>query len=258
MIHKYFYLLFAGLLLMGCKAKASFDNGVAEPPSHLAFTQLLEKHVDDRGGVDYEGFLNDRTDLESYLDQLRSHPPNEEKWAKEDQIAYWLNVYNAFTIDLILDHYPVESIKDIAGGIPFVNTPWDIKFIEIGGETYDLNNVEHGILRKYFDEPLIHVAVNCASVSCPKLLNEAYEGSSLKKQLEKQASFFVNESGKNDINGSDWKLSRILKWYGGDFKDRYGSVEGFIRAFATGDLPDYAEIEYKEYNWKLNVPEAMK
>lgn len=252
----FFFLL--PLLIMGCKAKASFDNAEKEPPSHASFTELLKKHVNDRGGVDYEGFLADRELLGSYLKLLQAHPPNSETWTDSDQIAYWINVYNAYTIELILEHYPLQSIKDIAGGIPFVNTPWDIKFIEIGGETYDLNNVEHGILRKYFDEPLIHVAVNCASVSCPKLLNEAYEGATLNRQLERQADFYVNQSGKNDISGESWNLSRILKWYGGDFEDRYGSVEGFIRAFADKPLAEEPDISFKEYNWDLNSVEAMK
>ena len=258
MIPKAFFFFAMGLLVIGCKAKASFENGVKQPPSHAPFTVLLKKHVDDRGGVDYEGFLEDRQALGDYLKILQNNPPNTNQWNRDDQIAYWINVYNAYTIELILEHYPLKSIKDIAGGIPFVNTPWDIKFIEIEGETYDLNNIEHGILRKHFDEPLIHVAVNCASVSCPKLLNEAYEGKSLNDQLKQQASYYINQSGKNSISGKDWALSRILKWYGGDFKERYGSVEGFVRAFAQKPLADDPDISYKEYNWNLNLPEAMK
>lgn len=258
MIRKTISVFAIVLLLVGCKAKASFQNGAGEPPSNESFTKLLQKHVDERGGVDYEGFLEDRAELKSYLKLLQNNPPNSASWSEEDQIAYWINVYNAFTIELILEHYPVESIKDIAGSIPFVNTPWDIKFIEMGEETYDLNNIEHGILRKHFNEPLIHVAVNCASVSCPKLRNEAFEGARLKSQLEEQADYYVNYSGKNDLNGDNWALSRILKWYGGDFKDRYGSVEGFIRAFARGKISTDPDISYKEYNWNLNTPEAMK
>lgn len=258
MMNKVFLFFALGLFLIGCKAKASFENGVSNPPSHASFTELLQKHVDDRGGVDYEGFLKDRKALGNYLKVLQRNPPNKQEWSEEDQIAYWINVYNAFTIELILEHYPVESIKDIAGGIPFVNTPWDIKFIEIAGETYDLNNIEHGILRKHFEEPLIHVAVNCAAISCPKLLNEAYEGSTLNSQLERQAAFYINSSGKNDISGDNWELSRILKWYGGDFKKRYGSVEGFVRAFAKGSLSENPDISFKEYDWNLNMPGAMK
>jgi len=246
------------LFMMGCKAKASFENAAVDPPSHASFTHLLQKHVDNRGGVNYEGFLEDRKLLADYLKLLQNNAPDKENWSEEDQIAYWINVYNAYTIELILEHYPVTSIKDIAGGIPFVNTPWDIKFIEISGETYDLNNIEHGILRKHFDEPLIHVAVNCASVSCPKLVNEAYEGATLRAQLEKQADFYINSSGKNEISDKNWQLSRILKWYGGDFKDRYGSIEGFVRAFAKGELAENPDISFKEYDWNLNVPAAMK
>lgn len=255
---RYLILLLLSFSFLQCGAQASFDHSTSEPPSHKAWTQLLQKHVSPEGYVDYAGFKKDESDLDAYLTTLQNHPPNAAVWSTQEQIAYWINVYNAFTIKLIMDHYPVASIKDIAGGIPFVNTPWDVKFIEIGGETYDLNNVEHGILRKQFNEPLIHVAVNCASVSCPRLRNEAFEAERLTEQLKDQADYFINRSGKNEISPKQWKLSKILKWYGGDFKERYGSAEGFVRTFSRQSLADEVDIDFLEYNWDLNTKENFQ
>jgi hypothetical protein len=255
---RYLILFLFTFGFLHCGANASFEQSSVEPPSHKEWTLLLQKYVTEEGYVDYAGFKSDESELDSYLETLQKHPPNASVWSKEEQISYWINVYNAFTVKLILDHYPVASIKDIAGGIPFVNTPWDIKFIEIGGETYDLNNVEHGILRKQFNEPLIHVAVNCASVSCPRLRNEAFEAERLTDQLKDQASYFINRSGKNQISENALQLSKILKWYGGDFDDRYGSAEGFVRAFAKQAIADEVEIDFLEYNWDLNTQENFR
>jgi hypothetical protein len=171
-IFPFLYLLFIGLSLNACKVK-NYSSG-ATPVQHQQWDSLLQKHVTAEGWVDYDGFIKDSLDLRSYLNLLSENHPDPGTWTNEERMAYWINAYNAFTVDLILRHYPLESIKDIRPGIPFVNTVWDIKFINIQGQTYDLNNIEHGILRPKFDEPRIHFAVNCASVSCPKLMNRAY------------------------------------------------------------------------------------
>ena len=109
------------------------------------------------------------------MEELRKGHPNDKHWTETEQLAYWINAYNAFTVELILDHYPVASIRDIKEGVPFINSVWDIDFIKIEGKTYSLNDIEHRILRREFDEPRIHFAIVCASISCPKLRNEAFE-----------------------------------------------------------------------------------
>ena len=103
-------------------------------------------------------------------------------------MAFWINAYNAYTIRLVLDHYPVSSIKDIGSKIkiPFVTTPWAAKFFSIGGEKMSLDNIEHGTLRKNYNDPRIHFALVCASISCPRLRNEAYTAAALEKQLDDQ------------------------------------------------------------------------
>ena len=189
---KNLFLLFSLIsfsTLYSCKV--SKVESEARPISHTLWDSLLQLHVTTSGRVDYKGFIKDSTKLQQYLNLLSSHHPNDKFWTKEERLAYWINVYNAFTVKLIIDHYPVQSIKDIKNGIPFVNTVWDIKFIHIEDQTYDLNNIEHGIIRARFNDPRIHFAVNCASISCPKLLNKAFQAEKLNGQLNEAArSFF--------------------------------------------------------------------
>jgi hypothetical protein len=147
----------------------------------------------------------------------------------------------------------LETIKDIGSSIqvPFVNTPWDIKFIEIGGEKLDLNNIEHGILRKEFDEPRIHFAINCASISCPKLRAEAYTAGKLEHQLNDQAIDFINDPERNRIDGDHIRLSKIFRWFGGDFK-KNGSLIDFLNRYSREKIHPAVDIVYLDYNWKLN------
>lgn len=204
------------------------------------------------GRVDYRGFIADSTRLNAYLHLLGEHHPNEQYWTRDEQLAYWINAYNAFTVKLIVDHYPIASIKDIKHGIPFVNTVWDIKFIKIEERTYDLNNIEHGIIRPKFDEPRIHFAVNCASVSCPRLRNEAYTAGRLDEQLTDQARSFLTDPHKNKLAKEQLQLSRLFTWYGSDFKEDGLSIIEYIRQYTDQPIADDAQVNYLEYDWRLN------
>lgn len=220
---------------------------------HSLFDKLLKTHVDADGWVDYDGFLKDKATLTKYLEALKANPPKEDSWSDDEQLAYWINAYNAFTIDLVLQHYPVKSIKDIGSKIqiPFVNSPWDIKFIEINGKKMDLNNIEHGIIRKKFDEPRIHFAVNCASYSCPLLRNEAFIASKLDSQLEEQTKKFINDPKRNRFSGKKAQLSKIFSWYGGDFT-KNGSLKEYIAKYADAEVTKSTKISYLNYQWQLN------
>ncbi len=221
--------------------------------SHNAFDQLLQKYVDDEGMVNYKGLKAERSELKSYLSTLENNAPRK-TWTRDQKLAYWINAYNAYTLELILEHYPVESIKDIGSTIkiPFVSTAWDIKFINIGGEEYDLNNIEHGIIRKDFDEPRIHFALVCAAVSCPKLQNRAYLPEKLDAQLTKAAKEFLSNSAKNRFkNENQATLSKLFNWYGGDFKND-GTLIEYINKYAPTKLSKNADIDWMDYNWKLN------
>ena len=142
--------------ITGCGIHITGKNSVKK---NELWTSLVKKHVGADGLVDYKGFIADKNKLQEYLDTLSANPP-EKNWSDNDKIAYWLNAYNAFTIKLIVDHYPVKSIKDLGAKhqIIFINTPWDRKFFEIGGRTMTLNRIEHRILRREFREPRIHFA----------------------------------------------------------------------------------------------------
>ncbi|MBV6646209.1 MAG: DUF547 domain-containing protein [Cyclobacteriaceae bacterium] len=223
------------------------------PVSHAQFDQLLAKFVDDEGRVDYQELAQNRADLQAYLQLLQDNAPNDESWSRDEKLAYWINAYNAFTLELILRHYPISSIKDIGGAIqiPFVNSPWDIKFIEIGGKKYDLNNIEHQILRKLFDEPRIHFAINCASFSCPKLRKEAYSAKKIEEQLQSQAVAFINDPDRNIITEEKMQISKIFRWFKGDFTKQQNLIV-FLNQFTEVQLTDETEVSYLDYNWQLN------
>jgi len=223
-------------------------------PSHSRYDKLLQKNVNKDGRVNYKAFIKDSTELNQYLNSLSANPPDPKTWSKQEQMAYWINAYNAFTIKLITNYYPLKSIRDIGSSIqvPFVNTPWDIKFITIGKERMDLNNIEHGILRKKFDDPRIHVALVCASKSCPMLLNNAYDPIRLDDQLTKQTRVFLSDATRNKITADKAQLSMIFKWYSGDFNKNGSSVRSFINTYSPTKIRSDAKITYNEYDWSLN------
>ncbi len=243
------------LLAMGCRVRDYASDSL--PVSHQRWTDLLEKHVDEDGWVDYPGFIRDSAKLYEYLALLASHHPNRSNWSSEERKAYWINAYNAFTVQLICRHYPVEGIKKIKAGIPFVNSVWDIKFIEIEGQTYDLNNLEHGILRKKFRDPRIHFALNCASVSCPRLRGSAFTADSLDAQLDEAGRQFLSEDLRNRIRSDSLNISSIFKWYKGDFVSQDQSLIDFLNQFAPVKISPDAEIEYLDYDWRLNQQGVM-
>jgi hypothetical protein len=237
--------------LQSCKVKDYASD--SKPIDHGMWDKLTKKHVTPEGYVDYEGFLEDSVQVKAYLALLSNHHPNDEFWSRDERLAYWINAYNAFTVKLIMDHYPVQSIKDIKNGIPFVNTVWDIQFIDIEERTYDLNNIEHGIIRPKFEEPRIHFAVNCASVSCPRLRNEAYTAERLDEQLTDQTKSFLADESKNKISKNQLELSKLFTWYGGDFTKDGQTVVGFVQKYSDRDISDDAKVDYIEYNWDLNI-----
>jgi len=243
------FVLVIILHVVSCSAGPVSDSN---PVSHEKWEKLLKKHVDNKGMVNYKGFIADSTALNSYLEILSANHPNEANWSKDEALAYWINAYNAFTIQLVIRNYPLESIKDIAGGIPFVNTPWDIKFIEIEGQSYDLNNIEHSIIRKDYNEPRIHFVLVCAAVSCPKLRNEAYTAEKLDAQLEDQTRTFFNNPEKNQIGKDKIVVSKLLKWYWGDFSDVAEDRVSYVNSYSSTTVSSDAEVEFMEYYWKLN------
>jgi hypothetical protein len=220
--------------------------------AHAIWDELTRKYVSEDGFVNYKGFIKDSVKLNHYLKLLSANHPSA-SWNSDQRKAYWINAYNAFTIKLITKHYPLASIRELGGAIYKVNTPWDIKFIHIGDETYDLNNIEHAILRKEWNDPRIHAAINCASVSCPALLKGAYIADKLDQQLDAQMRRFVNDKTKNQMAKNELMLSKIFKWFSGDFKSVSTDLIGYINQYAVIEVNQDAKISFSEYDWNLNV-----
>jgi hypothetical protein len=210
---------------------------------HSQWNELLQKHVSDQGNVNYKGFKTDKTKFNAYLEMLSKNAP-EGSWSKGETLAYWMNVYNAFTVKLILDNYPIKSIKDISG-------PWTHRFIKIGEKWYTLNDIEHKIIRK-MDEPRIHFALVCAAVSCPRLYNKAFTAKNIETDLELLTKGFLNDPTKNEFSEHSIKISKIFKWYAGDFKNDGKDLIDFFNRYSDIEISSKAKKSYKDYNWSLN------
>ena len=220
---------------------AAPGSSLGSPPSHAPFSALLKRYVSAAGQVDYAGLRGDAEALRAYLGTLAQNPPTDD-WSRDERLAYWINAYNAATLRLIVDNYPVAKITDLDGG-----KPWDVKRVELGDATYSLNQIENEIIRPRFGEPRIHFAVNCAAASCPPLRNEAYVASKLDAQLEEQTRAFVNDARYNRLSGASPRVSKIFDWYGEDF----GDLRAFLARYARGGVAA-GEIGFADYNWALN------
>ncbi len=247
-----FFLL--GCFCLACTSCFSSPKGHSDPPSHEDWDKLLKELVDTGGSVDYRGFVDEMDKLQRYLDILSSNPPDPSVWSEAEQLAYWINAYNAFTVKLITDNYPVKSIRDLdpSVAIPMVRTVWHKKFFEIGGTPMNLDQIEHKILRKDFEEPRIHFAINCASISCPPLRNEAYSAKELEKQLDEQARIFINHPRWNELSPKQVSLSAIFNWFKGDFTKKGKSLIDFINLYSEVKIQSNAKVNFLEYDWGLN------
>ena len=209
---------------------------------HSAWTDLLQENVSEEGFVDYPGFMKRKEDLESYLNYLGNNEPSASQ-SKNERLAFYINLYNAATVQLILEYYPLKSIKDI-------DSPWGKKRIRLGNDSVSLSKIEFGILRK-MNEPRIHFAINCASYSCPKLMNSAFTAQGMELQLQQATMSFINDESKNRLSEDELYLSPIFKWYRGDFMQKR-SLISFIQPYTTIDLREDAKISYLSYDWSLN------
>lgn len=245
-LEKHFKYTFASFYLI----IACHSVGIAQSVDHSLWDQLLHTHVAKNGNVNYNAFIKDSNKLNSYLRILEMNPPSP-NWNRNEEMAFWINTYNAYTVKLILSNYPIKGIKEIGGRIPFVNSTWDIKFIKIGDELLDLNNIEHSKLRKKFNDPRIHMVLVCASKSCPALPQEAIRSSTLDSQLDQASIIFVNDPFKNSITDTSIQLSMIFKWYVMDFRAA-GGVKAFVNNYSKKKLNDKTKIKYLNYDWSLN------
>ena len=268
---KRIFLMLAAMLFASLASAQNFDH------SHGTFTALLKKHVELVDGgrtskVKYADFKKDQPQLKAYLDSLSSVKETEfNAWSNPQQMAFLINAYNGHTLELILQNYPVKSIKDI--GSVFDNR-WKRKFFKLFGQDSYLDKVEHEILRKpgVYNEARVHYGVNCASIGCPSLREEAFVADRLDKQLEEQAVRFLSDRSRNRYASGKLEVSMIFNWFKQDWSSGFKGFDGKTPAITSRE--DYfaryaklladspadqqiiadkkATISFLEYDWDLN------
>jgi len=212
------------------------------------FDSLLQKNVDKTGRVDYQSLKNNETLLDNYLAYIQNNEPTKE-WSSNKKKAFWINTYNAYTIKIILNNYPLKSIRDIK--IDGENA-WKIPFVKVGQKRYTLDQIEHEILRKKFNDPRIHVGINCASVSCPRLWNFAFTEDNIASSLDNLMKVFINDTTRNKISKNNVALSEIFNWFSKDFI-KNGTIISYLNTYAAIKISGKASIKYLTYDWSLNI-----
>lgn len=264
-------LVVKGYAMASIIVLAMFASVLQAKPLHESWNTLLAQHVSpiNKGhstSVDYQGFLAQRSQLKDYLKDLEQVSQSDfDQWSDNKKLAFLINAYNAWTVELILTEYPdLKSIRDLGS---FFRSPWAKSFIPLLGDTYSLDDIEHELIRgdNKYQEPRIHFAVNCASIGCPALREEAYDESRLDNQLEEQTQRFLSDTSRNYIQDKQLYLSSIFKWYKGDFEKGFrgaNSLESFLLLYpeslkltknqrttlANNDM----EIDFLDYDWQLN------
>jgi hypothetical protein len=218
---------------------------------HSLFGELLKKYVKD-GKVNYAGIKTEEVKLKRYLAILEDVNP--ERLSRNEQFAFYINAYNAWTIKLILTKYPdIESIRELG----FLNAgPWKKKVVRLKDETVSLDHIEHDILRPRYKDPRVHFAINCAARSCPPLRSEPYLADILDQQLDRATRSFINNPKSYRFDGKVFYVSRIFKWFSEDFNE---DALGYYLQYAAGDLKkklgsqsEKVNVKYLEYDWSLN------
>ncbi len=227
---------------------------------HAAWDALLRKHVtahrDGINRVDY-GALDaaDRRALAAYIERLEATPVT--ALERDEQRAFWINLYNAVTLREVLEHYPVDSIREIRlSGWPFAAGPWSAKLVSVQGERLSLNDIEHRILRPIWGDPRIHYAVNCAALGCPNLQAVAFTAGNAESLLDAGARAYVNHPRGVRFEGEALVVSSIYVWFEEDFLAADGSVLAHLLRFAepalAARLARARRISGNAYDWSLN------
>jgi len=257
-------LLFILLSLAASVHAADLSIFHAEPPEsssrtldHSEWTDILSNYTSQRDGLNYFRYgqvtEDDFERLEDYIEDLESVAVTE--LDADQQFAYWVNLYNALTVWVILEHYPVDTIRDISFSL-LTRGPWKEEFVSVQDVELTLDNIEHDILRPVYEDNRIHYAVNCASIGCPNLQNVAFTVENLEEQLEKAAREYINHPRGARIEDDELIVSSIYDWYQEDFGDSEIGVIEHLLEYASSelaeDLQDFDEIDDYEYDWRLN------
>ena len=226
---------------------------------HSKWDELLKVYVvsgdDGLNRVNYKLFKEKgKSALAGYLEELQK--VDVPKLNRKEQFAFWSNLYNAKTVDIIIEHYPVKSIRDIDISGFFANGPWGKKVVKVNGVDLSLDDIEHKILRGFWKEPRVHYAVNCASIGCPNLAQDAFTGKNLEELLEKGAKAYVNSPRGAKFEKNRLIVSKIYSWFNKDFGRTEANIIKHLRVYAVGDLKTQLngtnDIYDYEYDWSLN------
>ncbi len=220
-------------------------NSFGQKVNYFYYNNFLLKYVTDNGVVDYDKIYKNKADLQEIVNKFDKIKPNI-YWSNKENLAFWINVYNLYSIKLVIDNYPVKSIKEI-------NNAWKKDFIVFNGSPVSLDYIDEKILRPLGD-PRYHFAINCTSYSCPAFLNEAYDYEKIDSQLENAAVIFINDVTKNEITQRSANISKVFDWYKSDFTTK-GSLIEFLNKFSKTAIKNDALITFGEYNWKLSKVE---
>lgn len=256
-LQNFLWLLVLSLSLAILTGSASAQASAEEINNiHKSYDILLQLYVtDDR--FDYDRIWDNEEDMQrlaQYIDTLETMNPSD--WSKDDALAYWINLYNAATIELVLKNYPIKSIKDIGGFMR--KSPWNRKVVTVAGREMTLNDIENNI-RAQFQDARVHFALNNATISCPPLSSRAYLGESLDNQLEAACFMVLNDERWVKITDREILVSKIFEWYKNDFIESAGSIREFIAQYREEDresiMDTVRQLKYMNYNWDLNMVE---
>ncbi|MGB1581740.1 MAG: DUF547 domain-containing protein [Nevskiales bacterium] len=237
------------------------DDKSAARIDHASWDALLKAYIVGDGGLNRFAYARvsnkDKQQLDAYINQLQSIAISQ--YNRAEQRAYWINLYNAATIQLVLRHYPVESITDIDISPGFFSSgPWGNKLLEVEGEAVSLDDIEHRILRPIWKDPLIHYSVNCASVGCPNLMKQAYTADNYSELAAINARAYINSDRGAVVEGGRLRVSSIYEWFQADFGGSDQAVIRHLKQYAepelAGALDSVSKISKDFYDWSLNQP----
>jgi Protein of unknown function, DUF547 len=237
-------------LLLTALTGSGFDH------AHTGYARLLERHSAD-SHVDYERLKTDSAELRAYLDEIAKVTETDfDGWSRSQQLAFLINLYNAATLQLVIDHYPIKSIREIGG---IFGSPWKLSVVRLWGGVHSLDWLEHEIIRPRYGDARVHFALVCAAKGCPPLRREPYLAARLDAQLDDQGRTFLAQRDKNrfEARTRTLHLSLIFKWYRDDFIAQTNSLQAFVsRYFSEADSTALAEpklrIVFTKYDWSLN------
>lgn len=237
-------------LLCGLSAFVVTSSVWAFDHSHAELDKTLKTYVSADGMVDYAGLKAHRATLDHYLSDTGAISESEfDSWSRNQRLAFLINVYNAETLQLIIDNYPVKSIKKIGS---LFGQPWDVESVTLFGKKTTLNTIEHKILRPIYKEARVHFAIVCAAMGCPPLHNGAFTPENLDDQLDARGRVFLNQKNKNRLDGNTLYLSPIFDWFEEDFTEN-GSLQDFVATFFPTDIKGKnLKIKFTSYDWSLN------